>query len=357
MIPISKPLLGREEKKAVLEVIDSGMIAHGSVVEKFEKEFSSYCGSLDAVATTSGTSALMIALQAENIGPGDEVITTPFSFIASSTPILFCGAKPIFVDIKEETFNMDPDLLEDALTKNSKAVLPVHLFGLPVNMKKVNDFAKAHNLKIIEDACQAHGAEFKNKKIGSFNTTAFSFYATKNMACGEGGMITFQNKDLADKARILRNHGSSKRYHHDILGYNFRMTSLQAAIGLEQLKKLNEFNNKRIENANFLLKNLDRSIATLPKTDKDSKHVFHQFTVLFDEGKARDEAIKAFEKNSIGTGVFYPIPIHQQKVFKDFKGSFPVAESVSQRVLSLPIHPGLSKDDLNKIVEVFNSLC
>lgn len=351
MIPISKPLIDEEEKRAVQQVLNSGMIAHGKVVEEFEKEFAKYCGAKDAVATTSGTSAIKLALQVEGITSGDEIITTPFSFIASTTPILYNNATPLFVDIDEDNFNLDLTKVEQAITEKTKAILPVHLFGLPVNMDQLQELADKHNLKIIEDACQAHGATFKGKRIGSFNTSCFSFYATKNMACGEGGIITFQDEGLANKARILRNHGSSRRYYHDELAYNYRMTNIHAAIGLEQLKKLEDFNQKRKDNASFLINNLNPSIAKLPKLS--NSHAYHQFTVLFPSPEQRDKALDHLEKNQVGTGIFYPVPIHKQKIINSDL-ELPVAESVSKRVLSLPVHPSLTQGDLNKIVEVFN---
>jgi len=238
MIPIAKPLLGAEEKAAVSRVLESGMLAQGPKVAEFEQAFAHFIGTQFAIATSNGTTALHAALLAHNLGPGDEVITTPFSFIATANAITMTGAKPVFVDIEEDSFNINPSLIEAAITPKTKAILPVHLYGKPANMKAITEIAAKHNLTIIEDACQAHGAEFEHKKVGSFGTGCFSFYPTKNMTSSEGGMITTNDETLAKKIRKIISHGSEKRYHHDFLGYNYRMTDVAAAIGVEQVKKL-----------------------------------------------------------------------------------------------------------------------
>ncbi|MDY7042585.1 MAG: DegT/DnrJ/EryC1/StrS family aminotransferase, partial [Chloroflexota bacterium] len=252
MIAIAKPLMGAEEKQAVLAVLDSGMLAQGDRVAEFEEAFAAFCGVKHAIATSSGTTALHVALLAHGIGPGDEVITTPFTFIASANSVLYVGAKPVFVDIDPTTFNLDPAKIEAAITPRTKAILPVHLFGLPCEMPAISVLAKEHGLAVIEDACQAHGADIKGRRAGSFGTGCFSFYPTKNITTAEGGMITTDADDIAEHARLIRSHGMRRRYYHESLGYNFRMTDIHAAIGLAQLPKLESFNERRIANARYL---------------------------------------------------------------------------------------------------------
>ena len=251
MIPIARPNIGEDEKQAVLAVLNSGMLAQGKQVQAFEEAFAAYCGVKYAVATSSGTTALHLALLAHNIGPGDEVITSPFSFIATANSIRYTGAESVFADI-DSYYNLSPTLTEAAITPRTKVIMPVHLYGQPADMDKFMDIAKRHNLIIIEDACQAHGAEFKGKKVGSFGTGCFSFYPTKNITSGEGGMVTTNDPDIADRVRLLRNHGMRQRYYHETMGFNFRMTDIHAAIGLAQLKKLDMFNDMRISNAHYL---------------------------------------------------------------------------------------------------------
>ncbi len=237
-VNIAQPQIGKEEIKAVTEVLKSGMLAQGPKVAEFEEKFAKFIGVKCAIATTSGTTALHVALLSAGIGPGDEVITTPLTFIATANAILYTGARPVFVDIDEATYNINPDLIEKVITEKTKAIMPVHLYGQSANMTKIMAVARKHKLTVIEDACQAHGARWKEKKVGSFGIGAFSFYPTKNMTTGEGGMITTDSKEIYEKACLIRAHGSKVKYYHDILGYNFRLTDIGAAIGIEQLKKL-----------------------------------------------------------------------------------------------------------------------
>ncbi|MBI2151830.1 DegT/DnrJ/EryC1/StrS family aminotransferase [Candidatus Woesearchaeota archaeon] len=368
MIPIAKPWLGEEEKKAVLQVLDSGMLAQGKKVAELEKAFAEFIGVKHAIATSNGTTALHAALLAHNISTGDEVITTPFSFIATANTISMCGAKPVFVDIEKESFNIDPELIEKAITPKTKAIMPVHLYGKAANMSKIMELAKKHNLIVIEDACQAHGAEFiktnettktseasktETQKVGSFGTGSFSFYPTKNMTCGEGGIITTNEDIVAAKARKIIAHGSEKRYYHDHLGYNYRMTDIAAAIGLEQLKKLPRFNDARKNNARYFQEKLSSlTNIILPKIDEG--HVFHQYTIRI---KNRDKVLEHLTAKGIQTGVFYPVPIHQQKSFSEYnQQSFPVAEKIAKEALSIPVHPQLSEEDKEFIVRTLTEI-
>jgi perosamine synthetase len=352
MIHVAKPLLGEEEKRAVLEVLTSGMLAQGRKVEEFEKRFAEFIGVKHAIATSNGTTALHAALLANGIRKGDEVITSPFTFIATANAILMTGAKPVFVDIEEKSFNLDLKLVEGAITPRTKAILLVHLFGRPVEMDKLGEIAWKHNLLIIEDACQAHGAEFNGKKVGSFGTGCFSFYPTKNMTTGEGGVVTTNSDDVAEKMKKIISHGSEKRYYHEFLGYNYRMTDIAAAIGLGQLKKLNSFNEMRKRNAAYFSRKLD-CIVGLELPEIIFGHVFHQYTlrVTPEFGKTREEVIGFLKGAGIGSSVFYPVPIHKQEAYLTYKVlSFPVAEKLAKEVLSIPIHPGLKEEDLNYII-------
>ncbi len=356
MISMAKPLLGNEEKEAVQQVLDSGMLAQGTKVAEFEHAFATFIGTKHAIATSNGTTALHAALEAHGITKGDEVITTPFSFIATANAICMTGATPVFVDIEEESFNINPELIEAAITPKTKAILPVHLFGLPATMDKILAIARKHNLIIIEDACQAHGAEFQGKKAGSFGTGCFSFYATKNMTTGEGGMITTNDDALALKLRKIISHGSEKKYHHEFHGYNYRMTDIAAAMGIEQLKKLAQFNAIRQKNARFLNAHLTISGINTPKIFPS--HVFHQYTirVTLEYHATRDELMTQLSARGISSAIFYPIPIHKQKAYSTHHHfSFPVAEKAAQQVLSLPIHPALNENDLKHIAEAFHS--
>ncbi len=354
MIYMARPQMGDEEKQAVLEVLDSGGLAHGPRVHAFEEAFAQMCGVKHAIATDHGTNALHVALLANGIGPGDEVITTAFTFIASADSILYTGARPVFVDVDPRTFNLNVGMIEVAITAKTKAILPVHLYGLPCDMGPLLAIAEKYGLAVIEDACQSHGAEYLNRKVGSFGTGAFSFYATKNMTSGEGGMITTNDSAIDEKCRVLCNHGQRRRYYHDELGYNYCMTEMQAAIGLAQLRKLEKFNSQRQANAGFLSENLKGVVV--PCIPEGETHVFHQYTVRVPGGK-RDGLRAHLQERGVSSEVYYPLPVHQQNVYKTNLGytdSLPAAESAALDVLSLPVHVGLSASDLETIVAAVN---
>lgn len=357
MIPISKPDIGDAEKQAVLQVLESGMLAQGPRTAKLEERFAEVCGVKYAIATSSGTTALNVALLAHGIGEGDEVITTPFTFIASVNCIIYVGAKPVFVDIESDTFNIDSSLIEKAITPKTKAILPVHLYGQPCNMDAILSIAQKHKLVIIEDAAQAIGATFKGKPVGGFGTGCFSLYATKNIMSGEGGMITTNDDGLAQRCRMIRSHGMQRRYYHDMLGYNFRLTDLHAAIGLAQLERLNEFTAKRRANADYLNRHIKNVI--IPTVREGYGHVWHQYTIRVDRGRDRDAAVKKLNDAGVGTGIFYPIPANRQAhIVKMGLGSdhLPVADKTSAEVISLPVHPLLSESDLSTIATEVNKL-
>jgi len=354
MINMAKPQIGDDEKKAVLEVMDSGIIAQGPRTKAFEEAFASMCTTKHAIATSSGTTALHIAMLAHKIGPGDEVITSAFTFIASANSVLYAGGRPVFVDIDPRTFNLNVDQIEAAITPKTKAILPVHLFGLSCDMDRIMAIARKHNLAVIEDACQSHGATYKGKKVGSFGTGTFSLYPTKNITSGEGGMIT-TNDDVIDEAcRVIRNHGMRKRYYHDEIGYNFRMTDMHAAIGLAQIVKLDKFNQKRRENAAYYDKNLKG--VTTPFVPEGCEHVYHQYTVRVPGGKR--DALRAYlAEHEIGSEVYYPVPIHKQSFYMKEYGyniSLPETEKAAAEVLSLPVHPGISPEDREKVAKTIN---
>lgn len=352
MIPIAKPIIGEEEISAVTEVLKSGVIAEGQRVKDFEEAFANYIGTSYAVAVNSGTAALHAALLAHGIGKEDEVITSPFTFAATSNSVLFTGAKPVFADIKEDTFNIDPESIIEKITSRTRAIIPVHLYGQSADMKSIMEIADENNLIVVEDACQAHGATFEGKKVGSFGTGTFSFYPTKNMTTGEGGIITTNDKTIAERAKMIRSHGSRQRYYHEMLGYNLRMTDIAAAIGLIQLKKVDGFNDSRVKNAEYLSKSLNKVKGiTLPYVDRRCKHVFHQFTVRIKDYISRDEIVSGLNNKGIGTGIYYPLPIHKQPLYKDlgFSDSLPVSEKASAEVFSLPVHPSINKSDLDAI--------
>ena len=356
MIPIAKPLLNEAEINTVTDVLRSCMIAEGVYVTEFEKAFADYIGVKYAVAVNSGTSALHAALLAHGIGTGDEVITTSFSFIATANSILFTGAKPVFADIEYDTFNIDPNDIVNKITSKTKALMPVHLYGHSADMKIIMEIAQDHNLVVIEDACQAHGAICRGKNVGSFGTGVFSFYPTKNMTTGEGGIITTNNSRVAEYAKMVRSHGSKQRYIHEIIGYNMRMTNISAAIGLIQLEKLDNFIQIRQKNAKILSDSL-RNIGNIiiPTIRNEYNHVFHQYTIRV---KKRNKFSEILKTNGIDTGIYYPIPIHRQPIYRKlgYNDNLLECEIAAQEVLSIPVHPAISENELAAIIDCINNI-
>lgn len=350
MITIAKPYLDEAEIEAVTAVLRSGVIAEGPRVAQFEQAFAEYIGVDHAVAVNSGTAALHVALMAHGIGKGDEVITSPFSFVATANSIVYTGAKPVFADIEPDTYIISPDQVHEMITSHTKAIMPVHLYGHAADMGAIMEIAEDHNLLVIEDACQAHGATYKGKKVGSFGTGAFSFYPTKNMTTSEGGIITTDDPDIAARSRMLRAHGSKQRYLHEMIGYNFRMTDISAAIGIVQMGRLAEFTEKRRQNARKLASGLKGSKnLILPVEKENCSHVYHQYTI---RTPRRDSLRDTLQEKGIGTGTYYPLCIHQQPLYKEmgYAGSFPNSEKAAREVLSIPVHPGLSDADINTVI-------
>jgi len=346
MIPMARPLVTDTTCDAVVAVLRSGMLAQGTVVQQFEERFAELCGVKHAVATSSGTTALHLALLAHGIGPGDEVVTTSFSFIASANVALYTGATPVFADIDPTTFQIDPDEVEAKITPRTRAVIAVHLYGTAANLDRLVEICRRHNLILIEDACQSHGATWGGRPVGSFGTGCFSFYPTKNVTSAEGGMLTTDDPEIAELARLIRAHGMPVRYHHEILGFNFRMTDVHAAIGLSQLDQLWAWTDERVCNAGTLRRMLELLPVEPQATYAQASHVYHQFTIRIHEG--RDEVASYLRSHGVGCEVYYPIPIHQQVLYQErgYRDFLPHTERAAREVLSLPVHPSLSGDEL-----------
>ncbi len=350
MIPIAHPLIGEDEQKAVAHALASGQLAQGANVAEFEKKFAAVCHTKDAVAVNSGTAALHLALLAYGVKAGDEVITTPFTFAATANVVEIIGAIPVFVDIDPLTYNMNPALIEQAITPKTKAIMPVHLFGYPSDMPAIMKIAEAHHLVVVEDACQAHAASINGQPVGSFTAGGFSFYPTKNITTGEGGAVTADDLEFTDKIRIIRNQGQKERYKQIALGYNLRMTDIHAAIGLAQLPKLEQFTQKRITNAAYLTERLANYVQT-PVVADGYRHVFHQYTIR--ARKNRDQWISALAELGVGTGIYYPRTIYHQPYYQEIgvTGNCPESEAAAEQVLALPVHPALTDAELEKVAD------
>ena len=354
-INIAKPLIGDEEVTEVTRVLRSGMIASGPETVKFEEEFANFVGTKYACAATNGTAALSVALSACGIGPGDEVITTPFTFVATANAILSCGATPVFADIDEETFNLCPKSTMEAITKKTKAIMPVHLYGLAAQMDAFNEIAEKNNLYLIGDAAQAHGATLNGKHVGSLaDFECFSFYPTKNMTTGEGGMITTNNLELYNNANSIRNHGRPTNtlgtYEYQQFGLNVRLTDIGSAIGRVQLRRLTEFNATRARNAKLLTEKLTGVEGiTLPSVPEGYEHAWHQYTIKVNE---REDLIAFLKENDIGCGIYYPRTIYEYPHLNKYKSECEVADLVASQALSLPVHAGLTTDEVEEVAKV-----
>ncbi|WOF15381.1 DegT/DnrJ/EryC1/StrS family aminotransferase [Methanoplanus sp. FWC-SCC4] len=360
MIPIARPYIGEEEIAAVSDVMRLGVLANGSVVTEFEKRFAKYCGCKYAVGTNSGTSALHAALLCTGIKPGDEVIVPSFTFIATATSVSMCGAKPVIVDVEDEYFTIDPDRILENITDKTKAVIGVHLFGQPFDLRAVLEICEDKNIFLIEDCAQAHGSLYQGQKVGSFGLSGcFSFYPTKNMTTGEGGIVTTSESSYDERLRRVVNHGQSEKYLHTELGFNLRMSNIDAAIGNVQLSKLDWMNERRCENANILSKGIDAEGIKKPVIRPGCSHVYHQYVICLEEDYklSRDELMQKLNEKGIGCAVHYPMPVHKQPLYLssgNYRYECPVSERLSESVLSLPVHPGVTTEDCEYICKVIN---
>jgi len=358
MIPVAEPCIGEKELNNVVEAVTTGWVSSkGKFIPQFEKEFAKYCGVKYGIATCNGTAALHLALKALGIGEGDEVIVPTLTFVATANAVAYCNAKPVFVDSHPDYWCLDPDKIEERITPRTKAIIPVHLYGHPCEMESIMDIAQRHNLYVVEDTAEAHGAEYKEQKTGSFgDISCFSFYGNKIITTGEGGMCLTNNQELAEKMAILRNQGMSpnNRYWHDVVGFNYRMMNIQAALGVAQLEKLDKFVEKKREVArlyNSLLKDVN-SIA-LPPEMPWAKNVYWMYSVLIDDGfMDRNDLMKKLEGKGIETRPFF-YPIHKMPPYRT-NDRFPVAEELSRKGINLPSAVNLEKDTIKKIVDVIN---
>lgn len=351
-IPIAKPRINWREQLAVMRVLRSGSLAQGPEVKLFEEEFSKIVGDRECVAVNSGTSALHVSLLALGIGSGDEVVLPSFTFAATANVVALAGATPVFVDIDPKTFCINADLIQSAISKKTKAIIVVHLYGLAADMTKILEIAKINSLLVVEDAAQAHLASIDNKNVGTFgDAAAFSFYPTKNMTSGEGGMVVLKNSKDARVCRLLRNQGMESKYQNEVIGFNLRMTDIHAAIGRCQLRKLSEATEKRIKNAQYLSQKLNSEF--IPYVPTGFKHVFHQYTVRVKDN--RNDFSVALQNMGIGNGVYYPTQVHKLPSF-DLDLILRETELATREVLSLPVHPSLTKRQLIRISDSFNKL-
>ncbi|MHA1277478.1 MAG: DegT/DnrJ/EryC1/StrS family aminotransferase [Candidatus Helarchaeota archaeon] len=373
------PTIGEEEVEAVIDVLRSKHLTllSGEKVKEFEREFAKYIGTSDAVAVNSGTAALHVALNALDVGPGDEIIIPPFTFVATATAVLHQNAIPIFADIDPKTFCIDPSEIEKLITLKTKGIIPVHLFGHPANMGPILEIAEKHDLFVLEDACQAHGAEYQGKKVGALGTAGcFSFFESKNIMTGEGGIITTNDKKLAEAARLVRHHGEPSWYVYERLGYNYRMTEVQGALGIVQLKKLDKLNQIRINNATYFTEHLiDVGGIQVPYVSDDVKHVFHIYAPLIEAEKLGITKEKFLEKLNEGQAItkrIYPQPLYRSKLFQDRIGygkvkcpytcpyygkdinyhlDLPIVEDICTRLIGLPNRPSVGQEDLDFVIE------
>jgi dTDP-4-amino-4,6-dideoxygalactose transaminase len=345
---------------AIRAVIDAGAFAGGPFVAKFEEEFAAYCGAKYAVGVGNGTDALWLALLALGIRPGDEVITVPSTFMATAEAITYCGATPVFVDIDERTYTMDPGLLEAAISPRTRAIIPVHLFGQPSDMDPILAIAHRHGLPVVEDACQAHGAKYKGRKAGALSAAGcFSFYPGKNLgALGEAGAVVTSDPNLRQKVQTLRDHGQAKKYHHDLVGWNARMDGIQAAVLSVKLRHLDLWNQRRREHARTYAQALAalNGNVVIPTEAPYAKHIYHVYALRLRE---RDRVLQALTERGIGCGIHYPIPVHLQEAYRSLglqRGSYPVAERCADAFLSLPMFPELTDEQIALVAEALRDV-
>ncbi|MGB9959155.1 MAG: DegT/DnrJ/EryC1/StrS family aminotransferase [Candidatus Bathyarchaeales archaeon] len=360
MIPINAPQIGEEEIDAVVKVLRSGVLTHGlgegPMVKKFEEDFARFVEAKYALAVNSGTAALHMAIIGAGIKHGDEVILPSFTFVATAETVVLAGAKPVFVDIAPENYNISPEKIKKAITRKTKAIVAVDLYGSPADLKPIREIADEYGLKLIEDAAQAHGAVYNGKPVGAYADMAcWSFYASKNMTTGEGGMITTNDKEMAEKLKLLRSHGEKEKYKSILLGHNYRMPEIQAAIGCAQLAKLSVFLAKRRENAERLTEKLGKAKKLqLPTEPKNCRNSWYLYTVRFKGSKSeeRNAVVEKLRQNGIGAEVYYACPIHLMPYYRKFgECRLPETEKASEQVFSLPVHPGVTLEQIDFIGE------
>jgi dTDP-4-amino-4,6-dideoxygalactose transaminase len=364
MIPVSRPTFGPEEEAAVLEVMRSGRFAQGQRVRAFEEAFAEATGASFAVAISSGSTALLVALLAHGIGPGDEVITSPLTFIATANAIVQAGARPVFADV-DESLDLDPAAVERLISPRTRAIVPVHLHGNPCDLRALGQVAEEHGLVLVQDACQAVGATVGGLPLGALGTAVYSFYATKNLTTGEGGIVTSDDAAVAGRCASLRHQGyTSRAYVHDRVGYNFRMTEMQAAIGLVQLRKLGAVNERRRWIAAYYDEMIPAGRFERPRVARDACHVYHQYTLRLpaagangSAGIRRDAIRAALAEAAVGTGVYYPVPLHRQPAYRDSCGvSCPNAERAAEDMFSIPVHHSLEDAEVETVAVAVSRL-
>ncbi len=355
VIPAAKPLIGDEERAAVDRVMRTGVIAQGPEVAAFEREFADHLvEGRSCVAVSSGTTGLHLGLLAAGIGPGDEVVVPSFTFAATANSVALTGATPVFADIDPRTFCLDPAAVESVLTERTAAIMPVHLYGHPADMTALSALAEQRGLQLFEDAAQAHGARWHGRRVGTFGTFAmFSLYPTKNMTSGEGGMVSCATPEVVRSVQLLRNQGMERRYENEVVGFNARMTDVHAAIGRVQLSKLDGWTEQRAANARFLSEHLENVVV--PFVAEGAEHVWHQYTIRVESGDRDGFAAALLSEHGVGSGVYYPIPNHELPSF-GLTLDLPATRSACDEVLSLPVHPALTADDLERIVSAVNAV-
>lgn len=359
MLDIKRELadIGADIEKAVIESVRATQFILGPNVRNFEKAAAEYLGCKYAVGCASGTDALHLALRALDIKEGDEVITTPFTFIATAEAIAYCGAIPVFVDVEEDTMNIDPEKIEEKITPKTKAIIPVHIFGNPANMDRINEIAKKHDLKVVEDCAQSFGATWNGTQTGNIGDAGcFSFFPSKNLGCyGDGGLVTTNNENTYNELIALRNHGMYTRYYHDKIGYNSRLDDIQAAVLNVKLGHIDRFNKDRIRVADAYINSIGDNVTFQARTPQGT-HVYHQFTFITDR---RDEIMAVLTEHDVANAIYYPVPLHLQKAFANagFKeGDCPISEKLSQSVMSLPINPYLEDEEVTVICELIKGV-
>ncbi len=366
MIPINLPKIGEEEVQAVIKVMRSGILTsglgNGPNVKEFEENYSKFAGVEHAIAVNTGTAALHAAIMAAGVKQGDEVILPSFTFVATAEAIVLAGGKPVFADIDPETFTLSPQAVGKAITEKTKAIVPVDLYGLPADIKSLREITAKHNIPIVEDCAQSHGATYEGKPSGAFADIAcWSLYAAKNIGTGEGGVVTTDNDQLAETVRMIRTHGEKVKYQSLMLGTNYRMTEIQAAIGVVQLERLPEFLAKRTRNAQRLTKNLEKTEKIkLPPELKNRKPSWYLYTIRIKDvsENERNNIIREMHDKGIGAEAYYPIPVHQMPYYKENFGAFNLIETdnAAKQVLSLPIHPSVTDEQIDFIAQTLLSL-